>query len=65
MSPTCLICQVSKLCYGLCSGEYSIKKEVEVLDGKQENVPEYSKYYQDGIVIHDLKQLVGRDHEEF
>ena len=65
-SPNCFYCQFSKLGVGLCSGQYSVKKEHQ-LTGDQSNqvLTESQKYYQDGIKIYDLKAMVAKGNKEF
>ena len=76
-APDCFICQFSKIGNGLCSGDYSIKKEEKVIEGDKEKIEVYNiflkdfglnkilKFYQDGLKIHNFKTLVGKDHPEF
>lgn len=34
----CFVCQFSKIGHGLCSGEYSIKKEDKIIENEQEKI---------------------------
>lgn len=41
-APDCFVCQFSKIAHGLCSGEYSIKKEEKIIENEQEKIEVYS-----------------------
>jgi len=63
-TPECLICQMSKIGYGIFSGDYSHRKEAEPLKVEGQEAIELEPY-QDGIRPYMFKMLVGKGHEEF
>lgn len=42
-APDCFICQFSKIGAGLCSGEYSIKKEEKLIEDDKEKIEVLNK----------------------
>ncbi|KRX02624.1 UBA-like protein [Pseudocohnilembus persalinus] len=61
----CYYCQFAKLAEGLVSDKYSIKKELKLQDGKEKELPEHQKVYQDGLKIYDAKKLIAQKNVEF
>ena len=62
-APDCFMCQLSKMGHGLCSGQFSIKKEEQLFNS--EGKPEGLNLYQDGIKPYMFRYLIGKGHTEF
>jgi ubiquitin carboxyl-terminal hydrolase 5/13 len=64
-TPECFICQMSKIGYGLYSGDYSQKKNPEPMQLENQTGEIDLEPYQDGIRPYMFKMLVGKGHPEF
>lgn len=56
---------MAKLGIGIYSGNYSQKREVELPEGKEKELEEIDRYYQNGIKLSQMKLMIAGNNAEF
>eukprot|EP00828_Plagiopyla_frontata_P031888 TRINITY_DN4168_c0_g1_i5.p1 TRINITY_DN4168_c0_g1~~TRINITY_DN4168_c0_g1_i5.p1 ORF type:complete len:595 (-),score=120.68 TRINITY_DN4168_c0_g1_i5:717-2501(-) len=61
--PECWNCQLSKVVYGLMSGDFSLKKSEKIIQNGIQT--DQVQYYQEGLNLQNFKSFIGKGHQEF